>query len=183
MNNDLRIDLIAELKKEIQNMPKLISMSNDELVQTIEQQYARKEAQAKSNNNELFSFLQSRTFKERELMLKSVYDSIRGLDVLGKIMADKSITEVMINGYDHIFVEQNGKLHEIEDKFESSERLTDIIIKFVQASGRAVSESNPIVDTRLEDGSRVNVVLPPIALNGPIVTIRRFPETAMTVDK
>ncbi|MGN0408048.1 MAG: CpaF family protein, partial [Bacteroides sp.] len=112
-----------------------------------------------------------------------VFESIRGLGILGKIIEDKSITEVMINGYDTIFVERNGKLEQIPDRFESQERLRSIITKFVQDMGRSVNESNPIVDTRLADGSRVNVVLDPIALNGPIVTIRRFPEEGMTIQK
>ncbi len=89
----------------------------------------------------------------------------------------------MINGYDCIFVERNGKLSRIPDKFESADNLRNIITKFVQDMGRSINESNPIVDTRLEDGSRVNVVLDPIALNGPIVTIRRFPEEGMTIQK
>ena len=89
----------------------------------------------------------------------------------------------MINGYDCIFVERNGKLSRIPDKFESADNLRNIITKFVQDMGRSINESNPIVDTRLEDGSRVNVVLDPIALNGPIVTIRRFPEEGMNIQK
>ena len=89
----------------------------------------------------------------------------------------------MINGYDCIFVERNGKLSRIPDKFESADNLRNIITKFVQDMGRSINESNPIVDTRLEDGSRVKVVLDPIALNGPIVTIRRFPEEGMTIQK
>ena len=112
-----------------------------------------------------------------------MFESIRGLGILGKIISDKSITEVMINGYDCIFVERNGKLSRIPDKFDSADNLRNIITKFVQDMGRSINESNPIVDTRLEDGSRVNVVLDPIALNGPIVTIRRFPEEGMTIQK
>lgn len=89
----------------------------------------------------------------------------------------------MINGYDHIFVERDGKLERLREHFESQESLRNIITRFVQEMGRSVNESNPIVDTRLADGSRVNVVLDPIALNGPIVTIRRFPEEGMTIEK
>lgn len=89
----------------------------------------------------------------------------------------------MINGYEDIFVEKNGKLEKLQNHFESKQELETIITKFVSKAGRAVNESEPIVDTRLEDGSRVNVVMPPIALNGPIVTIRRFPKEAMTVQK
>jgi pilus assembly protein CpaF len=103
--------------------------------------------------------------------------------VLGQIIGDSDITEVMINGYKDIFVEKAGKLFKMDNQFESRRELEIIITKFVSRAGRAVNESEPIVDTRLEDGSRVNVVMPPVALNGPIVTIRRFPKEAMTVEK
>lgn len=89
----------------------------------------------------------------------------------------------MINGYQDIFVERAGRLTKLENHFESRQELETIITKFVSQSGRVVNESEPIVDTHLEDGSRVNVVMPPVALNGPIVTIRRFPKEAMTVEK
>ena len=112
-----------------------------------------------------------------------MYESIRGLGVLGQIIADPDITEVMINGYQDIFVERAGRLTKLENHFESRQELETIITKFVSQSGRVVNESEPIVDTHLEDGSRVNVVMPPVALNGPIVTIRRFPKEAMTVEK
>ena len=85
----------------------------------------------------------------------------------------------MINGYRDIFVERSGRLQKLENHFESRQELETIITKFVSQSGRVVNESEPIVDTHLEDGSRVNVVMPPVALNGPIVTIRRFPREAM----
>ena len=89
----------------------------------------------------------------------------------------------MINGYQNIFIEKSGKLFKMNAQFESSRELEIIISKFVSQAGRQVNESEPIVDTRLADGSRVNVVMPPVALNGPIVTIRRFPKEAMTVQK
>lgn len=90
---------------------------------------------------------------------------------------------MMINGYEDIFIEKNGRLKKLENHFESRQELETIITKFVSQAGRAVNESEPIVDTHLEDGSRVNVVMPSVALNGPIVTIRRFPKEAMTVQK
>jgi pilus assembly protein CpaF len=102
--------------------------------------------------------------------------------VLGRIVSDADVTEVMINGYKDIFVEKDGALSKLDSQFESRRELEIIIAKFVSRAGRAVNESEPIVDFRLEDGSRVNVVLQPIALNGPIVTIRRFPKEAMTVE-
>lgn len=112
-----------------------------------------------------------------------MYESIRGLGVLGQIIVDTDITEVMINGYQDIFIEKSGKLTRFQNSFESKEQLTNIITRFVSDAGRVVNESEPIVDTRLKDGSRVNVVMPPVALNGPVVTIRRFPKEAMTVEK
>ena len=97
--------------------------------------------------------------------------------------SDDSITEVMINGPDNIFIEKNGRLIELDQKFESQRRLYDIIQRIVGSAGREVNEANPIVDTRLKDGSRVNVVLNPVALNGPIVTIRKFSKVPMSIDK
>ena len=136
-----------------------------------------------TDDTEVLNFYSAMSFKGRRTLVNTVFDSIRGLGILGKIIEDKSITEVMINGYDTIFVEKSGRLEQIKERFESAEQLRDIITRLVQDMGRSVNESNPIVDTRLRDGSRVNVVLPPIALNGPIVTIRRFPEEGMTIQK
>lgn len=112
-----------------------------------------------------------------------IYASIRGYGILDGIMSDDSITEVMINGADNIFIEKNGKLQKLNDKFESQKKLEDIIQRIVAKAGREVNQANPIVDTRLLDGSRVNIVLPPIALCGPTVTIRKFSKTPMTVEK
>lgn len=114
---------------------------------------------------------------------KQVYSSIRGFGLLDTIIADDTITEVMINGADKIFIEKNGRLTKLNAKFESERRLEDIIQRIVGLAGREVNQANPIVDTRLPDGSRVNVVLPPIALCGPTITIRKFSKTPMTIDK
>lgn len=132
---------------------------------------------------ETIAFYSALSFRSKGSLGDTVFESIRGLGILGKIISDKTITEVMINGYDNIFVERDGKLEHLNEHFESQESLRNIITRFVQEMGRSVNESNPIVDTRLADGSRVNVVLDPIALNGPIVTIRRFPEEGMTIEK
>jgi len=93
------------------------------------------------------------------------------------------VTEIMINGHKDIFIEKEGRLFKLDSRFESRRELEIIITKFVSRAGRAVNESEPIVDFRLEDGSRVNVVMQPVALNGPVVTMRRFPKEAMTIDK
>ena len=120
--------------------------------------------------------------KKKEI-LDRVFNSIKRLDVLQPLIDDKSISEIMINGCDNIFVEQNGKIQKLDMKFESVESLNNIIQKIVSTVNRAVNESTPIVDARLKDGSRVNIVLPPIALNGPIVTIRKFPDSPFTMEK
>lgn len=177
MENDVKYDVITTLKRNIQSNPNMISMTDDEMIDEI--------SYLLNNNNslEMQEFIETCSYKDKQNIIKSVFDSIRGMDVLGHIISDKEITEVMINGYDNIFVEKKGVLTKLDDKFESNERLADVINKFVSDSGRAVNESSPILDTRLADGSRVNIVLPPISLIGPIVTIRRFPEQAMTVDQ
>ena len=109
--------------------------------------------------------------EKREIM-EGVFNSMRGLDVLQPLVDDPSITEIMINGPDHVFVEQAGRLYRKDVSFETNEKLENVILNIVSKVNRTVNEANPIVDARLLDGSRVNVVLPPIALDGPTVTIR-----------
>lgn len=116
-------------------------------------------------------------------VINEVFSSIRGLGVLDSILRDETITEIMINGPDDIFVEQSGRLRKLDDRFQSAEKLADIIQRIVSTAGREVNTANPIVDTRLSNGSRVNVVMPPIALNGPVVTIRKFSSEPMTMAK
>lgn len=111
-----------------------------------------------------------------------VFSSFRGLGALDSILRDETITEIMINGYDNIFVERAGKLSRLNQAFESEEQLLSIINQIVEGAGREVSTANPIVDTRLKNGSRVNVILRPISLKGPIVTIRKFSKIPMTMD-
>lgn len=114
---------------------------------------------------------------------KQVFHSLRGLDVLQELVENKRITEVMINGPKDIFVEEDGRIRRWEKQFVSKEKLEDVVQQIVSRANRIVNEANPIVDTRLADGSRVNVVLAPVALNGPIVTIRKFPEKAMDMEQ
>ncbi len=121
--------------------------------------------------------------KQKVSIVQQVYSSIRGFGLLDSIISDDSITEVMINGADNIFIEKNGRLTRLNKQFESQRRLEDIIQRIVGMAGREVNQANPIVDTRLPDGSRVNVVLPPIALCGPTMTIRKFSKTPMTIEK
>ena len=120
---------------------------------------------------------------EKKEIMEGVFNSMRGLDVLQPLVDDPSITEIMINGPDHIFIEQNGRLYQKNISFGTNEKLENVILNIVSKVNRTVNEANPIVDARLLDGSRVNVVLPPIALDGPTVTIRKFPEDPMTMEK
>ncbi|MGL5868827.1 CpaF family protein, partial [Clostridium chrysemydis] len=117
---------------------------------------------------------------KKELVDK-VYNALKKLDILQPLIDDKDITEIMINGPENIFVENGGKVTKLNINFENKRILENLIQKIVSEVNRVVNESSPIVDARLQDGSRVNIVLPPIALNGPIVTIRKFPDTPMTV--
>ncbi len=182
-DRDFFTEEIGQIRDLVCTNPAYSEMSDDELKELITQMMEYRMQQTRQTDMEVAAYYSSVSFKVRNNLSSAVFESIRGLGILGQIIADKSITEVMINGYDSIFVERDGRLTKLPDKFESQERLRNIIVKFVQDMGRSVNESNPIVDTRLADGSRVNVVLDPIALNGPIVTIRRFPEEGMTIQK
>ena len=119
--------------------------------------------------------------KERLQLRMNLFNSFRKLDILQQIMDNSQITEVMINGKDHIFVEENGIMHPWDYEFESEEQLEDMIQQVVSRVNRMVNVASPIADARLPDGSRVHVVLPPISLDGPIMTIRKFPRT-ITMD-
>lgn len=121
--------------------------------------------------------------REKYRLQKEIYDSIRGLDILEELLEDKNITEIMINGPDNIFIEKDGRIEKYNNRFSSKEKLVDIIQQIVSGVNRRVNESSPIVDSRLSDGSRVNVVLNPVAINGPVVTIRKFPEYSITMKK
>lgn len=122
------------------------------------------------------------TAGQKRTLVQEVFHSFRGLDVLQPLVDDRTITEIMINSHDRIFVEKDGRILETNVRFESREKLEDTIQAIVGRVNRIVNESTPIVDARLPDGSRVNVVLPPIALKGPVMTIRKFPEHPMTLD-
>lgn len=121
--------------------------------------------------------------EERKQMRKDIFRAMRQLDILQELIEDPRITEIMINGKDHIFIERAGQISRWENGFDSEEKLHTIIQQIVAGCNRVVNEASPIVDARLENGSRVNVVLKPIALNGPIVTIRRFPEKPMDMER
>lgn len=117
------------------------------------------------------------------LLSRQLFHSFRKLDILQELIEDDTITEIMINGTDEIFLERDGRIVRSDRRFLSQNRLEDVIQQIVAGTNRYVNESSPIVDARLEDGSRVNVVLKPVALNGPIVTIRKFPKEAVTMEQ
>ena len=119
----------------------------------------------------------------RRRLRKELFDSLRRLDILQIFVDDSSVTEIMINGLDHIFVERDGQLQELDRAFDSMEKLQDVIQQIVAGCNRVVNEASPIVDARLNNGARVNIVMSPIALNGPIITIRRFPDKPITMQK
>ncbi len=162
---------VADIKRYISENFPLSQMSDEELEERVE------------------TIVQQRlagiycSLDQRASIGEQIYSSIRGFGLLDTILTDETITEVMINGPDHVFIEQNGRLFKLDKKFESQRRLEDIIQRIVGLAGREVNQANPICDTRLPDGSRVNVVLPPIALCGPTVTIRKFSKTPMTIEK
>lgn len=114
--------------------------------------------------------------KERLLLQKELFDSFRRLDILQELVDNPSVTEIMVNGPGDVFVETGGRIRRWDKSFESKEQLTDLILQIVGRVNRIVNTSSPIADARLSDGSRVHVVLEPVALNGPILTIRKFPE-------
>lgn len=120
---------------------------------------------------------------EKKQLRIEIFNSIRRLDVLQELVDNPNITEIMVNGENHIFIEEAGKIRAFEKKFESKKKLEDVIQQIVSKSNRIINEASPIVDSRLEDGSRVNVVLAPIALDGPILTIRKFPSSPITMEK
>lgn len=123
------------------------------------------------------------SLKERVSLRQDLFYSVRKLDVLQELIEDETVTEIMVNGPESIFVERAGRLKKWERSFTSREKLEDVIQQIVGRCNRVVNESMPIVDARLENGARVNAVIYPVALNGPILTIRRFPDQPITMEK
>ncbi len=123
------------------------------------------------------------SLEDRKKLRMQVFHSIRKLDVLQHLVDDPTITEIMVNGTDNIYIEKNGTIMRSDVRFDSRSKLEDVVQQIVSSCNRVVNESSPIVDARLENGSRVNIVLPPVALNGPIITIRRFPDKPITMDR
>jgi pilus assembly protein CpaF len=171
MQQEREHEIIASVKKYItENLP-LSKIEDEELEEKTEQLVRQQVGSEYCPIETIVS------------MAQQIYSSIRGLGLLDSIISDDSITEVMINGHENIFVEKNGKLTKLDKTFESERRLEDVIQRIVGLAGREVNQANPRVDARLPDGSRVNVLLPPIALCGPTVTIRKFSKDPMTIEK
>ena len=148
-----------------------VDVSDDEILKLIRNKIIEKSRTCPMN------------LSERKRVEGHVFNSLRKLDVLEDLLKDEDITEIMINGPDNIFIEKNGKVEKWTEKFSSEEKLNDVIQSIVANSNKIVNESNPIVDTRLEDGSRVNIVLPPAAVDYSILSIRKFPKEQMTMER
>lgn len=128
-----------------------------------------------------YSRKQGFSLKHREQFQKEIFHSLRKLDALQELVDDPAVTEIMVNGAEHIFYEKNGRVRQWDRRFYSKDKLEDVIQQIVAAGNKIVNEANPIVDTRLLDGSRVNIVLSPVAVDGSVITIRKFPEHPMTM--
>lgn len=120
--------------------------------------------------------------QEKQAIIEYVFNSMRRLDIIQPLLEDPLVTEIMVNGPGYIFLEKEGKISQINLRFENQQKLENVIQAIVAKVNRVVNEASPIVDARLQDGSRVSIVLPPIALDGPILTIRKFPENPLTME-
>ena len=163
----IREELRQKIMEQLQECSR---MEDDELYEKIDRAIREK-------GQELFLPL-----KERLWLRSSLYDSFRRLDILQELLDDRNVTEIMVNGAGKIFIERKDGTALWERRFERPEQLEDIIQQIVGRVNRVVNVSSPIADARLEDGSRVHIVLPPVALDGPVVTIRKFPEP-ITMEK
>ena len=161
-----------EIKKEVQReLEGRLDIDDNEVLKLIDDKIRLKNKQV------------SLLLSDKLSIRKDVFNAMRRLDVLQELIDDGAVTEIMVNGMHSIFIEKGGALYDTGRKFDSKERLSDIIQQIVAGANRTVNAASPIVDARLKDGSRVNVVLDPIAVNGPILTIRRFPKVPIDADK
>jgi pilus assembly protein CpaF len=163
--------VLQELKQQVKEQVDLSQHTTDEeMAQIIERV--------------VFNYSKATTLTSREMSdwITRLFHSFRGLDVLQPLIDDPTVTEIMVNGHEHIFIEREGEIHKHPYGFEDEQKLEDIIQTIVAKVNRTVNQSSPIVDARLPDGSRVNVVLPPASLSGPALTIRKFPERPMSMD-
>lgn len=170
--DDLGIQLYQEIKEKVRASIHLQTTYTDEEIRTVIFEVLAQESKRRYID-----------VKVRKLLGQKVFYALRRVDILQPMLEDESITEIMVNGPDHIFVERMGKLERSRERFESKQRLEDVIQQIVGAVNRTINEAHPIVDARLPDGSRVNAVLGPIALNGPILTIRKFREEPISQEE
>jgi len=169
---DKRNEIVQKLRRKImEDMEFGEDLSDEQMKDLIGKYLLEKE------NDSHFSLV------ERKRIGKEIFDSLRKWDVLQDLLDNEDVTEIMVNGPEYIFIEKSGRISRLDLKFESKEKLLQVINQIVAGCNRAVNETSPIVDARLPDGSRVNVVLHSIALNGPILTIRKFPSHPVTMDK
>ena len=160
-------------------------MEEGEITNLREEILAELDLTHEPKDEEVYRFISEKTghyaktrligLKEREDLERFLFHSLRKLDVIQELLEDNSITEIMVNGSDHIFYEKNGMIYEFEKRFSSKEKLGDVIQQMIGNSNRMVNEASPIVDARLADGSRINIVLEPIAIDGSTICIRKFP--------
>ena len=170
MTAEEKMLLGTEVRHAVSDGLSLAGMSNDELLDQLNEM-----VREKAGDRYL-------SISERSEIVNEIYSTIRGLGILDSILSDESVTEVMVNGPESIFIERSGRLLKLDRRFESERRLLDVIQRIVGMAGREVNTANPICDTRLPDGSRVSVVLPPVSLSGPVLTVRKFGRTPMTVE-
>ena len=170
---ETKLDLLRQeiREKVIRSLDYSRDISDEEMLELIDQEMA-----GKIKNMATF-------VGERTKLREQIFHSIRKLDILQQLVDDTSVTEIMINGTDSIFIERNGVISRFDERFESREKLEDVVQQIVASCNRVVNEASPIVDARLQNGSRVNIVLSPVALNGPIITIRRFPDNPITMER
>lgn len=165
---EVREELQIQLMEELDNN---LNLEDDKLYSLIEA------AVLKKGKNRYLSV------EEKQILKRELFNRFRKLDVLSELLEDESISEIMINGSNNIFIERKGKLYRAKEVFSNEERLRNVIQQIVSTCNRIVNETVPIVDARLSDGSRVNVVLPPVALNGAVMTIRKFPKLFFTMER
>lgn len=172
MLSDKERELVETIRKKVLDRLEYEQESSDEKIEEWITYYLEEETKQ--------DFL---PYYRRVLLGKEIFYSLRKLDILQPLLENPHITEIMVNGTERIFIEEDGKLQKLELHFPSEEKLRNIIQQIVAKCNRVVNDMSPIVDARLEDGSRVNVVLNPVALNGPILTIRRFPKHPYDMQK
>ncbi len=165
-------EILKKLKQRVmEELDSSRDMSEEEILQTIDKVYLSIDKQ--------ISLTASQKVEYRRLL----FNDIKRLDILQELIDDDSITEIMVNGWDKIFIERGGRISKWDRHFENKERLLDIVQRIAGMSNKIVNEAIPISDTRLPNGSRVNIVMNPVAINGPIITIRKFYETPLSMER